>query len=72
MAELLLRKPVEEGIPPSPFSGLKMTLTHGHGAKTYELTQTGEIMAHIRTPGRKTETHPPGTHFLSSGTTWSF
>ena len=40
MAELLLRKPVEEGIPPSPFSGLKkMTLTHGRSAKTYELTQ---------------------------------
>lgn len=36
MAELLLRKPGEEGIPPSPFSGLKMTLTHGRSAKTYE------------------------------------
>lgn len=40
MVELLLRKPVEEGIPPSPVSGLKMTLTHGRSAKTYEPTQT--------------------------------
>ena len=36
MAELLLRKPVEEGIPPAPFSGLKMALTHGCGAKNIE------------------------------------
>lgn len=35
MPELLLRKPVEEGIPPSPFSGLKMALTHGCGAKKH-------------------------------------
>lgn len=35
MVELLLRKPVEEGIPPAPLSGLKMTVTHKHSAKIH-------------------------------------
>lgn len=74
--QLLLRKPVEEGIPPSPFSGLKMALTHGYSAKTHEFTQTEEIIAH--TPLAVSCNAFTWDSFSSfcvlcfDGTTWSF